>query len=115
MLSSVGVRARCNYWPGRQCYRFRISMPATTARAAATGIEVVGAWDAPQFKSLRDVSIHRFLDLVHLLLRIDESAGHRIVEQRFAIRLETAELFPVERQARLLFSLERFALLHYRL
>src|SRR5207249_1616744 len=88
------------------------SVAATAARTAAAGIEIFGSRHASQLERFRDILHHRFLDLMHLLLRVEEVPGDRVVEENLAVPLELRDLVVVQRRSELLLLLERITLFH---
>jgi hypothetical protein len=87
-------------------------MMAAAAAAAGAGFHVTFLGDSAEFKSLADVLGDGFLHLLHFLLRIEETAGDRIVEEGFAQLFKGGDFALGEGRAGVLLFMEHFALGH---
>src|SRR5260370_33156305 len=89
-----------------------MAMPATAAASAASAAQFLLCWHPSQFKRLADVFLDGLLDLVQFLLRVQESARHRVLHQRIAMLLEVRNLLARQGQGHLLLLLQRLAFGH---
>ena len=89
---------------------------ATAAAVTVTGaFEVFRAGDAAQFDGLVDVLLDAVLKFVHFFLRVEETGGDGIFQQRVPVGFKRGDFRRFQRLAAVLFFLERLALAHQRL
>ena len=79
----------------------------TTAVVAAAARHIVFRWRAPQLKRLGHILPDCFLHVVHRLLSIQKTTGHRIVNEDIAMFVELRDLVVLQRRAHLLFLLQQ--------
>lgn len=90
-------------------------MVTPAAVTASTAIQFLFIGETPEFKSLRQIFVHRLLDLVNLLLSTDKSGSDRIVDDFVALGLVIGDLLLGEANALLLFVVEVVAFFEERL
>jgi hypothetical protein len=88
------------------------SVMAAAALATGAGFKVAFLGNAAEFESLAHVLGDGFLDLLHFLLRIEEAAGDRIVQEGFAQFFKGGDFALGERRAGVLLFVQEFALGH---
>jgi len=88
-----------------------VTVTAAAATAAAIG-QFFRRREAAEFDRLGDGLFDGALQFVHLFLRVEETAGDGILEERVAILFKRGDLRRFQRLAAVLFFLERLALAH---
>src|SRR6266480_6549228 len=87
----------------------RGSMTAATAMTARAVVEIFLLRHSAQLEGFRDVLVDRFLHLLHRLLGVEETLGHRAAQKCFAPLFKFRDFRHVEWRARLLFVLQHRA------
>lgn len=83
-------------------------MVTAAAMAARSGIEILRTWHATQLEGFADILADGFLNFLHLLLGIEESARDRIIHELFTLPFEFRNLFVGKFEPLLLFMTEVF-------
>ncbi len=84
---------------------------AVTATASAA-VEIALFRHTAQFEGLADVLRDGLLHFLHVLLRIQEAAGDRVLQERLPQVLEIGDLAAIQRKPGLLFLLQQLAFDH---
>jgi hypothetical protein len=107
-----------NFAPGAKLFRgkpdrFEKSV-AVAAAAVTTGtaVQILGGGNPAEFNRFADVLLHKVLQLVHFLLRIQKGGGNGVFQQGVALLLEAGDFRRFQRLAVVLFFLERLAFAH---
>ena len=90
-------------------------MPATARRSAPARREIFCCRHTTELKGLAHVLHDRFLDLVHLLLRVEEVTRQSVVQQDFAILFKFGDFTVVEGLPGMLLVLQHVSLFHHQL
>jgi hypothetical protein len=85
------------------------SMMAAAAVTAPSAAHIFVRRHSAQFKGFIHVLMNRRLNILQFLLRIEEIASHRIVEDSFALLFKIVDFLPAERCGHLLLFLQRLA------
>jgi hypothetical protein len=85
----------------------------TPATVSAAALKIRGLRKPPQFQSLANEAVNLVADVVHGLLRLEKSAGDRVVQKRLALTLEFLDLLGRQLQALMLLVMKVFALLRH--
>ena len=89
-----------------------VVVTVTAAAATTAAVQIFRRRDAAEFNRLADVLLDEVLQFVHLFLRVEETAGDGILEQRVAVFFKRGDFRRFQRLTGVLFFLERLALAH---